>query len=125
MTARDPDEWDAEIEAEFQRVVRGTKAAGRLKRRQRWIGCPVAFLAEVCRRTKGRGALVVALCVYRRTCVQRHRTVTVPSADLADVGIDRRRLYEALAMLEKAGLLRREQPRAGQSTRVTLTWSPG
>ena len=35
---RDPAEWDAEIEAEFQRVVAADRAAGRKKRGQRFAG---------------------------------------------------------------------------------------
>ena len=66
---RDLDEWDAEIEAEFQRAVQQTKTAGRRQRGSRFIGCPIAFMAEVRRKTKGSAALVVALHIYRRTRV--------------------------------------------------------
>ena len=66
---------DAEIEAEFQRVVAATKKAGRKKRGQRRVGFPFAFLADVCRLTKGRATLVMAELIYRRTYVCNSRTV--------------------------------------------------
>ena len=75
---RDLDEWDAEIEAEFQRVTGGVKAAGRRTRNRRHVGFPLAFLVEVCRLTKGRAALVAAVCIYRRFRVSNNRTVTLP-----------------------------------------------
>ena len=80
-------EWDAEIEAEFQRTIAATKAAGRKKRGQRWVGFPFAFLADVCRSTEGRAPLVVAMLIYRRTCVCKNRTVTLPGAELAELGV--------------------------------------
>ena len=88
-TKRNLAEWDAEIEEEFQRVVAATKTAGRKKRGQRLVGVPFAFLADVCRSTKGRAPLVVAMLIYRRTCVCGSRTVTLPGAELAELGIGR------------------------------------
>jgi hypothetical protein len=63
-------DWDREIEAEFQRTVSATKAAGARKQGERYVGAPWAFLVDVCRQTDGRSTLVVALCIYRRTYVQ-------------------------------------------------------
>jgi hypothetical protein len=121
---RDLDEWDAEIDAEFQRVVRGAKAAGLRKRGRRHVGVPVDFLADVCRLTRGRSTVLVALCIYRRTCVCRSKTVTLPGADIAELGISRSLKNKALAKLEAAGLIRLEKGAGGQSARVTLTWQP-
>jgi len=121
---RDPAEWDAEIEAEFQRVVAGTKRAGRLKRGQKLVACPLAFMVDVCRLTEGRTALVVAQLIYRRTHVCRSQTVTLPADELADLGIIRQRKTEALARLEAAGLIRVERVPIGQKAKVTLTWQP-
>ena len=74
QTERDLAAWDAEIEAEFQRVVAATKAAGRKKRGQRLVGCPFAFLADVCRTTEGRAPLVVAmLSIGARVCAKAGR----------------------------------------------------
>jgi hypothetical protein len=123
-TERSPAEWDAEIEADYQRAVRDTKAAGQRKRGRRHIGFPLEFLIEVCRLTEGRTALVVAEVIYRRTCVCRDRTVTLPAAELAELGITRRRKNEALVRLQAAGLIRVVSMPAGRSAKVTLTWQP-
>ena len=121
---RDPAEWDAEIEADFQRAVAATRRAGRLKRGRKLVAFPLAFSVDVCRRTEGRTALVVAMLIYRRTHVCRSQTVTLPASELAEHGITRRRKNEALATLEAAGLVRLERTAAGRSTKVTLTWQP-
>jgi hypothetical protein len=121
---RDLDEWDAEIEAEFQHVVRETKAAGQRKRGRRLVAVPLAFLVDVCRLTEGRTTMVVAMLIYRRTHVCRSRTVTLPADELAELGITRRRKNEALLILETAGLIRIEKAPAGRSAKVTLTWKP-
>jgi hypothetical protein len=121
---RDLDEWDAEIEAEFQRVVAATKAAGQRKRGRRLVAFPLAFSVDVCRRTEGRTALVVAMLIYRRTHVCRSQTVTLPASELAEHGITRRRKNEALATLEAAELVRIEKAPAGRAAKVTLTWRP-
>jgi hypothetical protein len=114
-------QWDAEIEADYQRTVRATKVAGQRKRGIRFVGFPLAFLADVCRLTDGRTALVLAVYIYRRTCVCRSRTVTLPAVELADLGITRPRKHEALAKLEAAGLIRVERV-AGRTAKVILTW---
>ena len=87
--------WDAEIEAEFQRVVAATKTAGRKKRGQRLVGFPFAFLADVCRLTEGRATLVVAELIYRRTRVCSSRTVTLPGAELVELGVTRPQKFKA------------------------------
>jgi hypothetical protein len=118
---RDLAEWDAEIEAEFQRVVRGTKVAGQRKRGRRHVGFPLSFLVDVCRLTEGRTTLVVA--IYRRTHVCRSPTVTLPAAELAELGITRPRKHEALAKLQAAGLITVERV-TGRTAKVTLAWQP-
>jgi len=123
-TDRDLDEWDAEIEAEFQRVVAATNRPARLKRGRRLVAFPLAFSVDVCRRTEGRTALVVAMLIYRRTHVCRNQTVTLPAGELAEHGITRRRKNEALAKLEAAGLIRIKKMAAGRTAKVTLTWRP-
>jgi hypothetical protein len=121
---RDLAEWDAEIEAEFQRVVRTSKVAGERERGRRHVGFPWAFLADVCRLTEGRAALVVAIYIYRRTHVCRSLTVTLPARELAEVGIVRQRKHEALTKLQAARLIKVERI-AGRTAKVTLTWQPG
>jgi hypothetical protein len=113
--------WDAEIEADFQRAVAKTKSAGRAKRGRRLIGAPMAFVADVCRLTDGRAALVVALLIYRRTHVCKSQTVTLPGEELTAVGINRKRKSEALMKLEAAGFVRLKKT-VGRSIRATLLW---
>jgi len=125
MTERDLDKWDAEIEAEFQRVVAATKATDQRKRGRRHVGFPWAFLVDASQLTKGHhAALIVALYIYRRTKVCDSLTVTLPGSELAEVGVDRRRKREALAKLETMGLIRLGKA-VGRSTKVTLIWQPG
>src|SRR6266568_9673270 len=78
---RDLAEWDAEIEAGFQREVAATKRAGRLKQGRKHVGFSWAFLVDVCRLTKGRTTLVVAIYIYRRTHVCRSKTITLPASE--------------------------------------------
>jgi hypothetical protein len=124
-TERDLAEWDAEIEAEFRRTVAATKTAGRRRRRQRLVGFPFAFLADVCRLTEGRATLVMAALIYRRTRVCNSSTVTLPGAELTELGIDRSQKRKALAKLEAAGVLRIEKGGAGRTVKVTLLWKAG
>ena len=88
------------------------------------MGGPVAFWIDVCQRTEGRTALVVAMLIYRRTHVCGSQTVTLPAGELAELGIIRQRKTEALVKLEAAGLIRIERMGRGQSAKVTLTWRP-
>ena len=90
-------------------------------RAKRLIGAPFEFVADVCRLTEGRATLVVALCIYRRVQVCDNRTVTLPSGELAELGIVRQNKQRALIKLQRAGLIKVENAR-GRTTRVTLIW---
>jgi hypothetical protein len=117
---------DADIEADYQRVVAQTKAAGKAKRGGRHVGFPWAFMLDVCRAThRHPTAALVAILIYRRTIVCKARTVTLPGAELAELGIGRTTKYRALARLEKAGLVRVERGRPGRPLQVTLLWQTG
>jgi hypothetical protein len=121
---RDLAEWDREIEADFQRAVAAAKKAGQLKRGRRHVGAPLNFLIDVCQRTEGRTALIVAIYTYRRTHVCRSQTVTLPASELAELGISLRQKNKALGKLEAAGLVRLGKVAPGRATKVTLTWQP-
>ena len=88
------------------------------RRTKRLIGAPFEFVADVCRLTEGRATLVVALCIYRRVQVCDNRTVTLPSSELAELGIVRQYKQRALIKLQRAGLIKVENAR-GRTTRVT------
>ena len=93
------------------------------RRSDRHVGAPLSFVAEVCRRTEGRMVLVVALCIYRRVCVCDSRTVTLPSAELGPLGVNRSRKQAALTQLRNAGLVGVKNT-PGHTTKVTLLWRP-
>ena len=88
------------------------------------IGAPLEFVADVCRLTEGRAALVVALYIYRRVQIRDNRTVTLPSGELAELGIVRQNKQRALIKLQRAGLSKVENG-SGRTARVTLIWQQG
>jgi hypothetical protein len=116
------DAWDAEIEADFHRVVAKTTRSSKRKGKGRLIGCPMALYADVCRLTGGRTALTVALCLYRRTIVCRSSTVTLDGVELAAFGVDRKRGREALHSLAGAGIIQLHHAGAGRKMEATLLW---
>ena len=93
-------------------------------RAKRLIGAPLEFVAQVCRLTEGRAALVVALYIYRRVQICDDRTVTLPSGELAELGIVRQNKQRALIKLQRARLIRVENE-SGRTARVTLIWQQG
>jgi hypothetical protein len=90
-------------------------------RAKRLIGAPFEFVAEVCRLTAGRATLVVALHIYRRVQICDNRTVTLPSGELAELGIVPQYKQTALIKLQRAGLVKVENE-TGRTARVTLIW---
>jgi hypothetical protein len=90
-------------------------------RAKRLIGAPFDFVADVCRLTTGRATLVVALYIYRRVQICDNRTVTLPSSELAELGIVRQYKQTALIKLQRAGLIKVENG-SGRTARVTLIW---
>ena len=90
-------------------------------RAKRLMGAPLEFVADVCRLTEGRATLVVALYIYRRTHICGSQTVTLPSGELAELGIVRHAKRKALIKLQRAGLIKVENVR-GRTARVTLIW---
>jgi hypothetical protein len=105
-------EWDAEIEADFQK--KATEA-------EKFIGCPWDFFADACHLTRRRTTLVTALCLFRQTKVSKRKTVTMDGPELAGLGVDRRRAREALCELEAVGIVRLRR-HATQKLEVTLLW---
>jgi hypothetical protein len=76
------------------------------RRAGRFIGCSVPWLAWVLPLVKSKEQLALALCVYRRCCVQNSNTVTVPTEELTELGIGRWAKYHLVPKLEQVGLLR-------------------
>ena len=94
------------------------------RRAKRLMGAPFEFVADVCRLTTGRATLVVALYTYRRVQVCDDRTVTLPSGELAELGIVPQYKQRALIKLQRAGLVKVENE-SGRTARVTLIWQQG
>ena len=92
------------------------------KRGRRIVAFPLAYLVEVCRLTQGQAPLAVAALIYRRTHVCKSQTVTLPSAELNELGIDRQLKHKTLRRLEVAGIIRIEDNTPGRTAKVTLTW---
>ena len=114
----DPDEMEEMLE---KMTAPESKQGRKLPRAKRYIGAPLAFIHEVCLLTEGRSALAVAFCIYRRVCIDRNRTVTLPSAELGPLGVDRPRKREALTRLQNAGLIEVKNA-TGRTAQVTLLW---
>jgi hypothetical protein len=115
----DPDEMEEILAA--QTVPKSKRKQPH--RAVQYIGAPMSFVKDVCLLTEGRAALVVALCIYRRTRVCGSRTVTLPTTELAEFDIDRSRKRDALARLQRAGLIKvGNMP--GHTARITLIRQP-
>jgi hypothetical protein len=91
------------------------------RRAKRLIGAPLEFVSEVCRLTEGRATLVVALYIYRRVQICDNRTVTLPSGELAELGIVRQNKQRALIKLQRARLITVGNG-SGRTSRVSLIW---
>jgi len=112
------------IEVETIATEADAKAeAAKAKHRWSHIGCPWGYLADVCRLPEGRAMVVVAIYIYRRTVVCKSRTVTLPGAKLAELGVDRAQKSRALAQLARVSIIRIEDNTAGRTAKVTLLWN--
>ena len=102
----------------------GAKAAAKaakVKRGRRFVGFPWAYLVDIRRRLPRQNtSLAVAALIYRRTVICSSRTVTLPNADLAELGVSRSQKSRALALLAGIGLIRIERNDPGRTSRVTL-----
>jgi hypothetical protein len=123
MTPAELAEWDAEIEAEYRRVVLATKRASARKQAERYVRCPMEFLVDVCRLTRGRAALMTALCVYRRSMFRSGATPS-PGVELAQLGVGPTEKLRALHSLASVGIIQLHPAGPGQATKVTLSWRP-
>jgi len=102
--------------------INAKAAATKAKRTRRLVAFPWSYLVDVCRRTKGRAPLVVAEYIYRRAHVCESRTVTLPSAELVELGISPSQKSRALTQLAHANFIRIEEGGVGRTSRVTLLW---
>jgi hypothetical protein len=122
MTRAELAEWDAEIEADFQRTVETTTKPRKRKRAKRHIGCPWEFLVEVTRSRPSANALIVALYIYRQTTVHRSPTVRLSGPELTELGVTRNQKHRALHNLARVGMIRLHPVAPGRTTEITLLW---
>lgn len=111
------------IEVETFETKAGAKAeAAKAKRGRRIVACPWGYMVAVSQLTTGKAAVLVAQYIYRRVHVCKSRTVTLPSAELAELGVGRTQKNRALTQLARAGFIRIEKGVMGCTSRVTLLW---
>jgi hypothetical protein len=103
------------------RFVAASKAKAH-KHERRLVAVPFAFMADVRGKTTGCETLIVAMLIYRRTYVCSRRTVTLPGAELAELGINREAKRRALTQLIRAGFIRAKRNEWGKSIPITLIW---
>ena len=101
---RDLAEWDAEIEAEFQRTVRGAKAAGKRKGKVPYVRLPLWFASAAAKATNTRKALVW-IWLVRLAFENQSLEFSVPNARLKEFGVGRTTKLRVLRELEAAGLI--------------------
>ena len=90
------------------------------RRAERMIGCPLSWFGSVVPRVKGKSQLAMAFLLYRRCCICKSATITVPTHEFESLDISRYGKYRLLLALERVGIIRVETRRRGQVGKVTL-----
>ena len=108
-TERDLAEWDAEIEAAFQRKVVATQLAGRKKTVEPFVKVPLWWITAATKATNNRKALVCIELLYA-SWKAKSLTFPLPNARLQKRGITRETKRRALRDLERGGLIIVERP---------------
>ena len=84
------------------------------------MGAPWAFWVALRKAKLSWLAVVLAIYIYRRTRVTGSNTVTLVSAELDELKIDRYQRARVLRQLTAAGVIRLNRTGSGRSLRVTL-----
>jgi hypothetical protein len=118
MAKRDLDEWDREIEADYQRAVAATRAVGKGKGKGK-KGEPFAMVPLHCAEEMAKAcrspAFVVCVHLLYLSWKTKSRTVALPNPD----GYHRNSKDRVLRKLEAAGLVRVDR-HSGRNPRVTI-----
>jgi len=116
MAKRDLDEWDREIEADFQRAVAATRVAGKRKGKK---GEPFAMVPLDCAKemAKASNSPAVIICIHLLylSWKAKSRTVALSTPD----GCHHSSKDRVLRKLENAGLVRVAR-HPGRNPRVTI-----
>jgi hypothetical protein len=97
---RDLDEWDAEIEAEFQSVVRKTKAAGQRKKAEAFVKVPLWWIETAAKDARSLTTLILIELLYA-AWKAKSSTFPLPNARLKKLGVTRKIKYRVLRNLER------------------------
>jgi HTH domain len=106
MVERDLAEWDREIEANFQRAIATTRAAGKRKRKtaEPFVKVPLWWIRLATEATRTPKALV-AIELLRASWKAQSTTFALPSGRLKQYGLSRTTIWRALQQLKAAGLV--------------------
>jgi hypothetical protein len=85
-----------------------------------WIGCSLSWFEWVLPLVKSKGQLAFVLMLYRRCCICKSATVTVPTDAFESLGISRYGKRTLLPPLEEAGVIQVEATKPGTVGKVTL-----
>jgi hypothetical protein len=118
MAKRNLDEWDREIEADFQRAVAATRAAGKRKGKGK-EGGPFAMVPLGCSKEMAKAcrspALAVCVHLLYLSWKTKSRTVALSTPD----GYHHNSKDRVLRKLEAAGVVRVAR-HSGRNPRVTI-----
>jgi hypothetical protein len=100
MADRDLDEWDAEIEADFQRTVAATRAAGRKKKTEHFVKVPLWWIETAAKDARSPVTLVLIELLYA-AWKAKSLTFPLPNARLKKLGVSRKTKHQVLRYLER------------------------
>ena len=97
---RDLDEWDAEIEAAFQREVAATKLAGQRKKAEAFVKVPLWWIETAAKDARSPTTIVLIELLYA-AWKAKSSTFPLPNARLEKLGVSRQTKYRVLRSLER------------------------
>jgi hypothetical protein len=122
MGERDLAEWDRETEADFQRAVAGTRAAGKHKRQKEepFVKVPLWWIEQAAKQIHSPATLVLVELLHAKFKT-RSSTFTLSNARLQKLGVSRKVKHRILRNLAygKGRMITVEQ-KAGRAPRISL-----
>src|SRR5262245_34844563 len=84
------------------------------------IGCRLSWFEWVLPLVKSKRQLAFVLLLYRRCCICKSATVTVPTDAFESLGINRQSKQRFILAMEQTEVLRVEATESGEVGKVTL-----
>jgi hypothetical protein len=106
--------------ADFQPTVVAIKTAGKARHGRRHMGAPWALWVVLREAKLSWLTVILAIYIYRRTRVTGSNTVTLVSAELDELKINRYQRSLALRRLAAVGVIQMDRIGPGRSLRVRL-----